>query len=296
MAQKRMFDKTLIDSDLFLDMPKSTQALYFHLSMRADDDGFINNPKKIQRMIGCSDDDMKLLIAKQYIIPFESGIVVITHWKIHNYIRKDRYTPTLYQEEKAQLSLDQNDRYMIGIPNGNHEGDNMDTQYRIGKVSIEEDSIEEDNISSNDDSYTLPLPVKSSKELLEEEFEKLWSKYPKKVGKAKSLSKYIKYRTSKKKDEYCTFDEVMTGLEKYLKYIEQNSWYKPKDGATWFNNACWKDEYKIEDTKLSFRDYGSSYDADFTPDWMQEKKENKEESQLLIDEDFDELLKQMKGE
>ena len=101
MAERRMFAKTIIDSDAFLDMPLSTQALYFHLSMRADDDGFINNPKKIQRMVGCSDDDLKLLCAKNFIIPFESGIVVIKHWRIHNYIRNDRYKPTTYADEKA---------------------------------------------------------------------------------------------------------------------------------------------------------------------------------------------------
>ena len=100
MAERRMFAKTIIDSDAFLDMPLSTQALYFHLSMRADDDGFINNPKKIQRMIGACDDDLKVLIVKRFIIPFESGIVVIKHWKIHNYIRNDRYKETVYQEEK----------------------------------------------------------------------------------------------------------------------------------------------------------------------------------------------------
>lgn len=103
MAERRMFAKTIIDSDQFLDMPLSSQCLYFHLSMRADDDGFINNPKRIQRMIGSSDDDLKLLIAKQFIIPFESGIVVIKHWKIHNYIQKDRYKETIYKEEKSQL-------------------------------------------------------------------------------------------------------------------------------------------------------------------------------------------------
>ena len=90
MAERRMFSKLIIDSDMFLDMPLSTQALYFHLSMRADDDGFVNNPKKIQRMIGCNDDDLKVLITKKFIIPFESGICVIKHWKIHNYIRNDR--------------------------------------------------------------------------------------------------------------------------------------------------------------------------------------------------------------
>ena len=111
MAERRMFAKTIIDSDTFLDMPLSTQALYFHLSMRADDDGFINNPRKIQRSIGATDDDLKLLIAKQFTIPFESGVVVIKHWRLHNYIQKDRYKPTIYQDEKAQLSVENNGVY-----------------------------------------------------------------------------------------------------------------------------------------------------------------------------------------
>jgi DnaD/phage-associated family protein len=105
MAEKRMFAKTIIDSDMFLDMSLSTQALYFHLAMRADDDGFINNPKRIQRMIGASDDEMKILIAKQYILPFDSGVVVIKHWKIHNYIQKDRYHPSTCPE-KQLVELD----------------------------------------------------------------------------------------------------------------------------------------------------------------------------------------------
>jgi len=111
MAERRMFAKTIIDSDIFIDMPLTTQALYFHLSMRADDDGFVNNPKKIQRMVCCSDDDMRLLIAKQFIIPFENGVCVIRHWKIHNYIQKDRYKPTLYQAEKSKLIEEKNGLY-----------------------------------------------------------------------------------------------------------------------------------------------------------------------------------------
>lgn len=111
MAERRMFSKTIIDSDTFLDMPLSTQALYFHLSMRADDDGFINNPRKIQRSIGATDDDLKLLIAKQFTIPFESGVVVIKHWRLHNYIQKDRYKPTIYQDEKARLNVENNGVY-----------------------------------------------------------------------------------------------------------------------------------------------------------------------------------------
>lgn len=144
MAERRMFAKTIIDSDAFIDMSLSTQALYFHLSRRADDDGFINNPKKIQRMIGASDDDLKVLIIKKFIIPFESGIVVIKHWKIHNYIRNDRYKETIYLEEKSMLETKQNNGYIlknkVGIPNGYQ----MDTQDRIEivKNSIE---IEQDN-------------------------------------------------------------------------------------------------------------------------------------------------------
>lgn len=107
MAERRMFSKQVIDSDNFLDMPLSTQALYFHLSMRADDDGFIPNPKRIQKMIGATDDDLKLLLAKNYILAFESGVIVIRHWKLHNYIQKDRYKETLYQNEKKMLELDE---------------------------------------------------------------------------------------------------------------------------------------------------------------------------------------------
>lgn len=139
MAERRMFAKTIIDSDAFLDMPHSTQLLYFHLAMRADDDGFINNPKNIMRMVGCKDDDMSVLITKKFLIPFESGVVVIKHWKIHNYIAKDRYKETKYKEEKALLILDENNSYTECI----QDVDNLETQDRLGKVRIGKDSIEQ---------------------------------------------------------------------------------------------------------------------------------------------------------
>ena len=135
MAERRMFAKTIIDSDAFLDMPLSAQALYFHLSMRADDDGFINNPKKIQRAIGASDDDCKLLILKKFIIAFESGVIVIKHWKIHNYIQKDRYKPTIYQEEKNELIVKENKAYTECIQNAY----SSDTQVRLGKDRLGKD-------------------------------------------------------------------------------------------------------------------------------------------------------------
>lgn len=134
-----MFAKAIIDSDAFLDMPLSTQCLYFHLSMRADDDGFVNNPRKIQKMIGASDDDMKILVMKRYILTFESGIIVIKHWKIHNYIQTDRYKPTTYVEEKAQLSLDGKKSYIECIQNVS----SLDTQVSIGKDNIEIGNKEE---------------------------------------------------------------------------------------------------------------------------------------------------------
>ena len=108
MANKRMFSLSVVDTDWFLDLPLSTQALYFHLNMRADDDGFVDAPNSIVRKIGASKNDFDLLVAKRYVIQFESGIIVIKHWRMHNTIRKDRIVPTQFQEEFKQLSLKEN--------------------------------------------------------------------------------------------------------------------------------------------------------------------------------------------
>lgn len=113
MSDRRMFSKTITDSDAFLDMPLSTQALYFHLSMKADDDGFVNNPRRIQRTIGASDDDLKLLIAKSFILTFESGVIVIKHWRINNWIRSDRKIATNYTEELDMLRIKENGAYSL---------------------------------------------------------------------------------------------------------------------------------------------------------------------------------------
>lgn len=111
MAERRMFSKTVIDSDAFIEMPLSAQALYFHLAMRADDDGFVNNPNRIRNDIGASADDFKLLVAKRFLLSFDSGVIVIKHWKIHNYIRQDRYKPTSYIKERSTLVLSENGAY-----------------------------------------------------------------------------------------------------------------------------------------------------------------------------------------
>ena len=151
MSERRMFAKTIIDSDAFLDMPLSTQALYFHLSMRADDEGFINNPKKIQRMIGATEDDLKLLIAKKFVIAFDTGIIVIKHWKIHNYIRADRITATNYTREREMLEVKDNGSYTICgqltdicQTDDGQVADRCQQNVSIGKDSIDKDSIGKD--------------------------------------------------------------------------------------------------------------------------------------------------------
>lgn len=164
MANKRMFSMEIIDSDAFLEMPLSTHALYFHLSMRADDDGFVKNPKRLQRMIGASDDDLKLLIAKRFILPFDSGIVVIKHWKINNSIRSDRYKPTVFIKEKSMLIVKENGAYTeankVGIPSDNQVGDTWYPQVSIvessigsGKYSCSCSSENDNHNGSNDVEY-----------------------------------------------------------------------------------------------------------------------------------------------
>ena len=144
MAERRMFAKTIVDSDMFIDMPMSARLLYYDLAMRADDDGFVNSPKKIMKFVGASVDDMNVLIAKQFIIPFESGVVVIKHWKIHNYIQKDRYKATSYQAEKESLTLKNGTYYTDDLPDVSNldteciqDVYSLDTQDRLGKVRLE---------------------------------------------------------------------------------------------------------------------------------------------------------------
>ena len=148
MAKKRMISKQIVDSDDFIDMPLSTQALYMHLIVNADDEGFINSVKRIMRTIGARDDDMRVLISKKFILPFENGVIVIKHWLIHNMIRKDRFTPTVHTEEKKQLGLKVNGSYTLNTPlqsdiyeNGNQTTTNG--THRLGKVRLEEYSIVE---------------------------------------------------------------------------------------------------------------------------------------------------------
>lgn len=149
MAERRMFAKSIIDSDMFLEMPLSTQALYFHLAMRADDEGFINNPSKIQRIISATKNDLDILVAKRFLLVFESGVIVIKHWKIHNYIAKDRFKSTLYIDERNQLEIKTNNAYtmvktepelLVESPLYTtciQNVDNLETQVRLGKDRLD---------------------------------------------------------------------------------------------------------------------------------------------------------------
>ena len=253
MAERRMFAKTVIDSDAFLDMPLSTQALYFHLSMRADDDGFINNPKKIQRMVGCADDDLKLLIAKNFIIPFESGIVVIKHWRIHNYIRNDRYKETVYQEEKAMLNTKGNKAYTLNQPFGIPNDNQMETQVRLGKDSIGKDSINKNNkaTASADaiNSYTDYEPLKNAVN----EFVKM-----RKTIKAPLTDHALKLMLNKL-DKLSTNDDIKILI---LNQSIANCWkgiYELKeDYKGGGNNGFNKNEYGKADADSKFADWQPS--------------------------------------
>lgn len=160
MAERRMFTQKITDSDAFTEMPLSAQALYFHLNMHADDDGFLNNANKIRKSVNASEDDFKLLILKRFVIPFESGVVVIKHWRMHNLLRKDRYTPTQYQEEFSTLEIrpidnaytEKNELATIWQPNDNQ----MTTQDSIGKDSIDKVNIKENNTKEKSSRFSPP--------------------------------------------------------------------------------------------------------------------------------------------
>lgn len=223
-----MFAKTIIDSDTFLDMSLSTQALYFHLSMRADDDGFINNPKKIQRMIGASEDDLKLLIAKNFIIPFETGIVVIKHWKIHNYIRSDRYKPSIFKE-KELVKVDSQSIYQPidsthtnGIPTDNQTVYQMDTQDRLGKESIVKDSIVKDNI-------LLSVSTDTKQKINYEKIMNLFNSVCVSLPKIQNLTDLRKQKIRKANKE------LNGDFESFFKRIENSDFLTGKNGS-W--NGC----------------------------------------------------------
>lgn len=262
MAERRMFTKKIIDSDAFLDMPLSTQSLYFHLNMRADDDGFVNNPKKIQRMIGASEDDLKLLVAKRFILCFENGVIVIKHWRMHNLLRKDRYNPTQYAEELDTLMIKDNGSYTekpveIPVATSWQPSDNqLATQDSIGKVSIEKYSIDKEK--DNNMSASVKRITKTE---INEFFESVWQLYPVKKGKGQVSD-------SKRKALYeIGFDEINRAIERYLEELKKDAaWRKPQNGSTFFNSGYvdYLDENFVPDTKTETQQVKTTYQSNYT--------------------------------
>jgi len=150
MAQRRMFSLKLIDTDLFIDLPHSSQLLYFHLAIRADDDGFISSPKRIIRMMNLNEEDLNVLIDKDFIIRFESGVCVVKHWLIHNRIQKDRYTETLYVNEIKKLAKNNGNYELMDDTVCIQSDSNLETQVSLAKYSINEDSVVKENANDSD--------------------------------------------------------------------------------------------------------------------------------------------------
>ena len=203
MAERRMFAKTIIDSDAFLDMPVTARLLYYDLSMRADDDGFVNSPKKIMKMIGASQDDLSILALRKFIIPFDSGVVVIKHWYIHNYIRKDTYNETPYKEEKSMLEFDENKAYRLMNGESRLLVDGSSTQVRLGKDRLGKDRLN-NNIPTSEEEKSKKHKYGEYDHVLltDEEFAKLHNDYSNADELITFLDEYIEMKGYKAKSHY----------------------------------------------------------------------------------------------
>lgn len=212
MANKRMFSKDVTDSDAFIEMSSAAQALYFHLNQGADDDGFNNQVQMAIMKAHASADDLKILMAKSFVIRFESGVIVIKHWRLHNTLRKDRYTPTHYQEELSMLGIKENGSYTLcrqvvaeGLPNGCPS---------IDKVSVDKVSVVEDSIEDAPETSVGRKPPKAVRHkhglyglvlLTDEEFEKLRMEFPNDYSeRIARLDEYIASSGKKYKNHLAT--------------------------------------------------------------------------------------------
>jgi hypothetical protein len=236
MANKRMFSMDVIDTDKFLEMPATSQNLYFHLGMRADDDGFISNPKKITKLVNCGNDDLNVLISRGFVITFEDGIIVIRHWKQNNYLRGDRYKETIYQNQKKMLVVKDGvyDLNSDGIPmvdqmdtNGIPVVDKMDTQYSIDKNSI--------------DKYSNIYSV---------HFDEFWNAYPRKKEKAKAYKAY----NARLKDGFSE-EELLTAAKEYAKECDKDKREQKyiKLGSTFLGSNTPFMDYLVKDNEKGDR-------------------------------------------
>lgn len=226
MAEKRMFSMQIVDSDAFFDLPLSAQALYFHLGMRADDDGILNNAKSIARNIGATNKDFEILVSSKFIIPFDNGISVIKHWKVNNYIAKDRYRETTYTDIKKTLKTKDNGVYTI---NGDTERIQVvDTLY----TQSSKDKNSEVKVSIDNTSLDVYI----------DRFEEFWGVYPKKIGKG-NVQKW--FRSKKPSAEL--FKKMLNAVEtQSMSEQWQNAQYIPMP-MTWLNQERWGDELPIQE-------------------------------------------------
>ncbi len=208
MAERRMISKKVVDTDLFLDMPVSTRLLYYDLSVRADDDGFVASPKRITRMVGCSEDDLKLLVAKGYLIPFESGVCVIRDWKVHNYIPKDRYHETDYREEKSMLTESETGVYSLNGKNTACLCDLSASVYSTDTVCIQD-------VSSTE--YKPYTEVRLGKD-------KLGKDKIKKEGEKSPRAPRFTKPTVEEVRTYCQERNNSVDAERFVDYYEANGW------------------------------------------------------------------------
>jgi len=240
MAEKRMFTMKICDSDAFLEMPLSTQCLYFHLNMRADDDGFVNNPKKILRVINASDDDLKLLIAKRFLLVFAYGVIVIKHWRMHNTIQSDRYKPTVYQDEIKQLSVKENKSYKL-LSEEVENVSKVETKcFQTVSAGLDIDK----DIDKERDKDTC-----SKIERKQLDFDLFWKAYPRKVGKSNAIKAWKKVKVD--------IDVILNAIEKAktsAQWQDQNGRFIPYP-ASWLNSGGWDDEIMEVKEKEDWRNF-----------------------------------------
>ena len=248
MAERRMFTKKITDDDHFLNLSSPAQALYLHLSMNADDDGFCNQITASMFKAHASVTDLEALLKNRYIYQFDSGVIVIKHWRMANALRKDRYTPTAFKNEMAMLKVSENGAYKLPdnndmvaerLPNGCQLVAERLPQVSIGKVSIDKNN--KNNISCNENSE---IEVLDQKEMW---FESFWEIYPKHQDKKKAKQKFLKLCTTEKE-----YKAIMDGLRNVLPvWAKKDTKYIPMP-TTWLNGERWNDEVDLHMEELPF--------------------------------------------
>ena len=223
MASRRLFSLDIIDSDSFIDMPVSARMLYIDLGIRADDDGFISSPQSIIRATGAARDDLRVLGSKGLIIEFDTGLLVITHWRMHNSIRKDRYKPTIFKDEFNLLSIYDGTTYILG----NQLATNWQPTVALSKGKISKDKISQRLLADG---------------LRDSGFDLFWKTYPRKVKKAEAQTAWIKHKADRP-----PIDEIVTTIEAWSKaddWTKDNGQFIPYP-ASWINSRRWEDELPL---------------------------------------------------